>query len=147
MNKGNKAELRILSRSENIGLARLTAAGFASQLDFSLTQLEEIKMAISEAVTNSIVHGYGEEEGEIKIVMAIENECLTIDVTDSGSGISTEEGDREEKMGTDGLGLIFIRNFMDRVTIESKAGQGTTIRMVVCVGKEGTSSTGVAPHD
>ncbi len=138
----NKAELIILSKAENIGLARLAAAAFAAQLDFTLTEIEEIKMAVSEAVTNSIVHGYGEAEGIIKVIMVKEGDDLTIEVVDEGAGMISAGLADPEKEGGEGLGLIFIENFMDQVQINSIPGEGTTIRMTIQAGKEGFEQEG-----
>ena len=87
----NKAELTILSKSKNIGLARLTVATFASELDFTINELEEIKVAVSEAVTNSIIHGYPAREEKIEIRMKIENGQLILEVEDYGTGIEDIE--------------------------------------------------------
>jgi len=136
MDLDNKAELKIWSCSKNIGLARLAAASFASQLEFTLTEIEEIKMAISEAVTNSIVHGYGQEKGWIKLEMGIKDRTLILELTDWGKGLTEEKGEKEQDVGGEGLGLIFIRNFMDQVDIESHPGQGTKVKMSLKAGRE-----------
>ncbi|TDX51175.1 anti-sigma F factor [Orenia marismortui] len=129
----NKAKLTIDSLSDNIGLARVTVASFASQLNFTLAELEEIKVAISEAVSNSIIHGYAEESGEIEIRMRVYGEQLEIIVKDQGCGIEDIEAACEPAYttaGRMGLGLVFIDSFMDKFEIESKAAKGTTLKMI-----------------
>jgi stage II sporulation protein AB (anti-sigma F factor) len=129
----NEVFLNILSKSENVGLVRIAAATFASGLEFTLSELEEIKVAVSEAVTNSIIHGYPHEEGKIDIEMLINNDSLTIKVIDYGIGIEDLEAvlqpsysTKEEHMG---LGLAFINSFMDNFTIESEVDKGTIVVM------------------
>ncbi|GAB6098983.1 anti-sigma F factor [Halanaerocella petrolearia] len=129
----NKAELIIDSSSENIGLARVTVASFASQLDFTLSAIEELKVAISEAVSNAIIHGYNQKEGQVKIKMLISGEKLEVVVIDEGCGIEDVEAVREPSYTTEdrmGLGLTFIDSFMDYFEIRSELGQGTELKMV-----------------
>src|SRR6056297_541371 len=87
----NQAQLTILSKSKNIGLARLTVSTFASEIDFTLNELEEIKVAVSEAVTNSVIHGYPCKVGKIDMEMKINDGKLDVVVTDYGVGISDLE--------------------------------------------------------
>lgn len=143
----NRAELKILSRTENIGLARLAVAAFAAQLDFTLTEIEEIKMAISEAVTNSIIHGYSQKLGIIKINMEQEDDLLILEVIDNGMGMAQGSLNKAAgKSAGEGLGLIFINNFMDSVHIESEANQGTRIRMSIRSGKEDLKNKGASSN-
>ncbi len=129
----NQAHLTILSHSENVGLTRLTVATFASELNFTLNELEEIKVAVSEAVTNCIIHGYPQEEGKIEIEMSIEDEQLLVIITDYGIGIEDVEAvlkpsytTKDEHMG---LGLAFIDSFMDDFKLESDINKGTVVTM------------------
>ncbi|MDI3546676.1 MAG: hypothetical protein PWR10_328 [Halanaerobiales bacterium] len=130
----NQAHLTILSKSSNVGLARITAATFASELDFTLSELEEIKVAVSEAVTNCIIHGYPFEEGLIDISLKIDNNKLIIKVTDKGVGIEDVEAVLQPSYSTKddhmGLGLAFIDSFMDEFKLESEVNKGTTVTMV-----------------
>ncbi|OCL27002.1 anti-sigma F factor [Orenia metallireducens] len=129
----NKARLVIDSLSDNIGLARVTVASFASQLNFTLAELEEIKVAISEAVSNSIIHGYKGGVGEIDISMRVKEHQLEIIIEDQGCGIEDIKTACEPAYTTAdrmGLGLVFIDSFMDKFEIESKVNQGTTLKMV-----------------
>lgn len=129
----NKAHLTLMGKSSNVGLARIAVATFASELDFTLSELEEIKVAISEAVTNCIIHGYPLKEGMIDIEMIIEDKSLIITISDQGIGIEDVEAvlqpsfsTREDHMG---LGLAFIDSFMDSFKLESIINEGTTLTM------------------
>ena len=129
----NQAQLTIASKSKNIGLARITVSTFASELDFTLNELEEIKVAVSEAVTNSVIHGYAHSRGNIVMEMEIENEQLKVVVTDYGVGISDLEAVLEPSYSTKeehmGLGFAFIESFMDDFEVESEEGKGTSVYM------------------
>lgn len=129
----NQAYLTFLSKSKNVGLARITAATFASELDFTLNEIEEIKVAVSEAVTNCIIHGYPNKEDKIEMKMKIEEDELTIIVTDYGVGIPDIEAVLEPSFSTKdkhmGLGLAFIDSFMDDFDLESEENGGTIVTM------------------
>ena len=129
----NKAHLTLLGKSSNVGLARLSVATFASELEFTLNELEEIKVAISEAVTNCIIHAYPLEEGQIEIDLKISENKLIIVITDQGIGIEDIDtvvqpsySTKDEHMG---LGLAFIDSFMDSFEIESIIDKGTSLKM------------------
>ncbi|NLM98315.1 MAG: anti-sigma F factor [Halanaerobiaceae bacterium] len=130
----NYAHLTMLSKSNNVGLARLSAASFASELDFTLNELEEIKVAISEAVTNCIIHAYPLEEGLIEIELKIEGNSFLMTVKDSGVGIEDIEAVLQPAYSTKdehmGLGLAFIDSFMDKFEISSELNKGTVLKMV-----------------
>jgi stage II sporulation protein AB (anti-sigma F factor) len=134
LNLSNSAHLTILSKSNNVGLARITVATFASELDFTLSELEEIKVAVSEAVTNCIIHGYPFTEGLIDIQMEIDKDRLMIKVIDQGVGIKDVNAVLQPSYSTRddhmGLGLAFIDSFMDKFTLESELDQGTTVTMI-----------------
>ncbi len=129
----NRAFLKIISKSKNIGLARIAVATFASELDFTLNEIEEIKVAVSEAVTNCIIHGYPENEDQIEILMEISDETLFVQVTDYGVGIPDIDAVLQPSFTTKdqhmGLGLAFIDSFMDDFEIKSTVKQGTTVSM------------------
>lgn len=122
------------SLSENVSIARVSAAAFAAQTDFTINDIEEIKVAISEAVTNATIHGYGCECGEIIMTMTLFNDRLEFVVTDFGKGIEDIHLACQPAYSTDpdrmGLGLVFMDSFMDELVIDSKVGQGTTVSMV-----------------
>jgi len=132
----NSMTLQFDSRSENESFARITVAAFVSQLDPTLDELTDIKTVISEAVTNSIIHGYDSRpDGVITISATINSDTVRITVRDDGNGIEdvalamqplyTSKPELERS----GMGFTIIENFMDEMEIVSAVGQGTTIRM------------------
>lgn len=131
----NYVTLEFLSRSNNEGFARIAAAGFAAQLDPTLDELGDIKTAVSEAVTNAIVHAYPEELGKIVIKMRImENNVLSLSVRDWGCGIENVEQARKPMFTTggaerSGMGFTIMESFMDGIKVKSVPGKGTTVTM------------------
>src|SRR5690606_10679456 len=116
-------ELRLPSRPENVGVARVAVAAFAAELPFTLSELEEIKVAVSEAVTNAVVHGYGHGRGVVTIRAGHDGRRLWVEVADSGRGIADIEQARQPAFSTDpermGMGFAFMEAFMDQVDVES----------------------------
>ena len=138
----NEMKLEFLSKSVNEGFARVTIAAFAAQLDPTIEELADIKTAVSEAVTNAIIHGYADAEGIIKIkAIMLENE-IKIEIIDNGSGIENIEEAKEPLFTTkanlerSGMGFTIMENFMDELKIESIVGIGTKITMVKHIKKE-----------
>ena len=131
----NYIKLDFPSRSVNEGFARAAAAAFAAQLDPTLDELGDIKAAVSEAVTNCIVHAYPDSIGKISMRMRIlEDGVLEICVKDSGVGIPDVEKAREPLFTTggeerSGMGFTIMESFMDRLTVRSKPGKGTSVTM------------------
>ena len=131
----NYIKLDFPSRSVNEGFARAAAAAFAAQLDPTLDELGDIKTAVSEAVTNCIVHAYPDSIGKISMRMRIlEDGVLEICVKDSGVGIPDVEKAREPLFTTggeerSGMGFTIMDSFMDRLTVRSKPGKGTSVTM------------------
>ena len=131
----NEATLEFLSRSSNEGFARLAAAGFAAQLDPTLEELGDIRTAVSEAVTNAIVHAYPDALGKIVMRMRIlENHVLELTVRDYGCGIADIEQARQPLYTTggeerSGMGFTIMEGFMDRLQVKSVIGKGTTVIM------------------
>ena len=131
----NSAEVRFLSRSANEGFARTAAACFAAQLDPTLEEINDIKTAVSEAVTNAIVHAYPDRIG--KIVMKLrrrENQVLEIVVRDWGVDIADVEQARTPHFTTgseerSGMGFTIMESFMDVLKVRSAPGKGTTVTM------------------
>lgn len=131
----NRVRMEMTSRSENIAFARVAVAAFAAQLDFTLAEIEEIKVAISEAVSNCVIHGYQNRPDETVVIeMSIEGNQLKVNVEDFGIGIEDIEAAMqpafttgEERMG---LGLVFINSFMTEMELISTPNQGTLVRMV-----------------
>ncbi len=130
----NQFTITFPSRSANEGFARLTAAAFAAQLDPTMEELSEIKTAVSEAVTNCIVHAYGDRIGNIGLSGRIyPNGRLVIRIKDRGRGIEDIQkameplfttGNTEDRAG---MGFSIMEAFMDKVRVSSKAGIGTTV--------------------
>ena len=131
----NEMQLKFLSRSENEVFARNVVAAFALPLNPTLSELSDVKTAVSEAVTNCIVHGYRNADGWITIRCAIEGEKLHIEVSDSGRGIDDLEKaltpfyttlPEEERSG---MGFTIMQTFMSAFSVESERGKGTTVKM------------------
>ena len=131
----NDVTLEFLSRCSNESFARVAAAGFAAQLDPTLDELGDIKTAVSEAVTNAIVHGYPDQLGKIVVKLKLlENNTLEITVRDWGKGIEDIQQARQPLFTTggeerSGMGFTIMESFMDRLTVKSTPGRGTTVTM------------------
>lgn len=129
----NEFRLIFDSRSVNESFSRATVAAFASQLDPTVEEINDIKTAVSEAVTNSIVHGYKNNVGKIYITVKIKDDSsVTVSVRDKGCGIEDVNKAREPlftTLGGDraGLGFSVMESFTDKLTVRSKAGKGTTV--------------------
>lgn len=137
----NKMHLEFESKSENEKFARVTVAAFATRLNPILEELADLKTAVSEAVTNAIVHGYDEGEGIVYLDCIIEGNVVTVIVEDKGVGIPDVEKAKEPLYTTkpeqdrSGMGFMFMEVFMDEVYIESKVGEGTTVIMKKKIGE------------
>lgn len=135
MKKNNEMKVEFLSKSVNEGFARCVVASFASQLDPTIEELSDIKTAVSEAVTNSIIHAYPNVEGVIKVTGRIIDNQIEIDVSDNGVGIENIEKAKEPLYTTkgnlerSGMGFAIMENFMDDLNVESIVGLGTKISM------------------
>ncbi len=132
----NTMSMQIESRSCNENYARVAVAAFAAQLDPTLEEISEIKTAVSEAVTNSIVHGYKEEIGKIYItVKLLEDRVLQVIVRDKGCGINNIGLAREPLFTTSdngersGMGFTIMETFCDKIRVTSKVGRGTRVLM------------------
>ncbi len=135
MKAGNYIMLQFPSRSINEGFARMAAAGFASQLDPTLEELGDIRTAVSEAVTNAIVHAYPDEIGKIALKGKIyENGLLEIRIQDWGCGIADIEQAKVPLFTTggeerSGMGFTIMQSFMDSMAVRSRPGKGTTVTL------------------
>ncbi|MBQ3379352.1 MAG: anti-sigma F factor [Clostridia bacterium] len=136
MTVNNYLKLLIPARSVNEGFARAAVAAFASQLDPTLSDITEIKTAVSEAVTNAIVHAYKDTMGEIRIrARIINSDTLEVSVSDKGSGIEDIEQARTPLFTTcetgerSGMGFTIMESFMDSVKVTSRVGYGTKVVM------------------
>ena len=131
----NYVTVEFLSRSSNEGFARVAAAGLAAQLAPTLDELGDIKTAVSEAVTNAIVHAYPDKLGKIVLKLKIrEGNVLEITVRDWGKGIEDIQQAREPLFTTggeerSGMGFTIMESFMDRVNIRSAVNRGTSVVM------------------
>ena len=131
----NEVTLTFPSRSSNEGFARAAVAGFAAQMDPTLNELEDIKTAVSEAVTNAIVHAYPDSIGEVIVKVRIcPDQMLEVTVKDHGRGIPDVEKARQPMYTTggeerSGMGFTLMESFMDRLAIRSTPGRGTTVVM------------------
>jgi len=131
----NYMVMEFLSRSSNESFARTAVATFAAQLDPTLDELGDIKTAVSEAVTNSIVHGYPNTLGKIVVKARIlEKNTLEISVRDWGCGIENIDKAREPMFTTggeerSGMGFTIMESFTDRMRVKSSVGRGTTVVM------------------
>ena len=133
MNIINETKLEFWSRSANEGFARTAAACFAAQLDPTLDEINDIKTAVSEAVTNCIVHAYPEELGVVKLrLRLLEDHTIEITVKDKGIGIPDVAQAREPLYTTgneerSGMGFTIMESFTDEMKVRSQVGKGTTI--------------------
>lgn len=133
--KTNQINLTFSSIPENVGITRLLIASVGAQLDLPLNDIEELKVAVSEAVSNAIIHGYQNNPHHIVYLdLDISNDTLKIIVTDEGCGISDIEQAMQPAYSTDpermGLGFVFMQSFMDDLHVESTLEVGTTVTMI-----------------
>ena len=134
----NHMELSFDAVSVNEGFSRTAVAMFMAQLDPTLEQIDDVKTAVSEAVTNAIIHGYNEDEPEKQVkvkCMYDENRILTIKIIDEGIGIKNIDKAMQPlytskpQMERSGMGFSFMQAFMDSLVVESECGRGTTVTM------------------
>lgn len=134
----NHMELSFDAVSVNEAFSRTAVAMFMAQLDPTLEQIDDVKTAVSEAVTNAIIHGYNEDEPEKQVKMKCmydENRILTIKIIDEGIGIKNIEKAMQPlytskpQMERSGMGFSFMQAFMDSLVVESECGRGTTVTM------------------
>ncbi len=140
MNEIQEMKLEIDSNSRNESFARMVVAAFATRLNPTLEEIADIKTAVSEAVTNSILHGYQGGPGKVWISCRIEGHTLHIEIVDKGVGIEDIEKAMEPLYTTrsewerSGMGFSFMEAFMDHLEVVSGKDDGTTIRMVKSIG-------------
>jgi len=133
----NAMKLEMTGSSKNESFARVAVAAFVAQLDPTVSDITDIKTAVSEAVTNAIIHGYGENPGlgTVKLECAIQGDMVYIEVSDTGAGIEdigqamapmyTSKPDMERS----GMGFTVMETFMDQVEVISAPFEGTTVKM------------------
>lgn len=133
-----KAEIE--SRSENEEFARVVVAVFMSRLNPTLVEIDDVKTAVSEAVTNAVIHGYGKGEGIIYLQTEAMDHELTVIIKDKGTGINDVKKAMEPMFTSDttgersGMGFSFMEAFMDEVCVDSVPGEGTTVTMKKRIG-------------
>lgn len=131
----NRIKIEFSSKSQNEGFARVAVAAFASQLDPTIEEITDVKTAVSEAVTNAVIHGYGGKDGVVRIEAMIEKNELTIEISDEGIGIEnielamqplyTSRPDLERS----GMGFTVMETFMDSLEVKSENEKGTKVIM------------------
>lgn len=137
----NEMVLEFDSKSQNESFARLTVAAFVAELDPTIEEIADIKTAVSEAVTNSIIHGYENGPGKVRMTGKIRGNEVTIEIEDKGVGIE-DIGKAMEPLYTtkpelerSGMGFSFMEAFMDELSVTSEPGQGTMVVMKKHIGK------------
>lgn len=135
MNQHNEMETTFLSLAENESFARVVIAAFAVQMSPTVSEIADIKTAVSEAVTNAIVHGYEGCTGQVILRARIEDRWLFVEVQDAGKGIPDIDQAMEPfytshpEQERSGMGFAVMQTFMDELNVDSVPGQGTTVRM------------------
>ena len=136
----NHMKTEFEAKDQNVSFARIVAAAFIARLDPTVDEAEDVKVAVSEAVTNAIVHGYDGEEGSIVMEAFSYGKTLMISIKDLGKGIEDVEKAREPLFTTrpeeerSGLGFTVMESFMDSLHIDSKVGGGTVVTMTKRIG-------------
>ncbi len=135
MDTYNEMKLEFSSKSENESFARMVVSAFVACMDPTLEEIADIKTAVSEAVTNAIIHGYEKKSGMVKIYGRLEENTLFLEISDEGEGIADIAKAMEPmytskpELERSGMGFAFMEAFMDELQVESEPGKGTTIRM------------------
>ncbi|WP_122643548.1 anti-sigma F factor [Luxibacter massiliensis] len=141
MKNTNEMEIIFDSHSSNEGFARVSVAAFMTQLNPTVEEVSDVKTAVSEAVTNAVIHGYEGEIHKISIKCRIEHSQIIVEVKDHGIGIEDVEQamtplyTSKPELERSGMGFAFMEAFMDKVEVESEPGQGTRVRMKKTIGK------------
>ncbi len=130
----NRVVLELDSIPENVGVARLLVAMVAAQAEFSVSELDEVKLAVSEAVTNAVIHGYEGKSGHtVRLEVSLKEGDLELVVIDYGRGIENIERALQPAVSSDpdrmGLGFSFMESHMDSLKVESQPGRGTRVTM------------------
>ena len=138
----NEMKLEFISKGSNEAFARITVAAFASQLDPTIEELADIKTAVSEAVTNCIIHAYENRHGIIKINAKLKDSQIIIQISDNGKGIENVDVAKEPLYTTkpnlerSGMGFTIMESFMDSMKVESIVGLGTKVTLVKTIKKQ-----------
>ena len=138
----NEMKLEFLNKGANEAFARITVAAFASQLDPTIEELADIKTAVSEAVTNCIIHAYENRQGIIKINAQLKGNEIIIQISDNGKGIENVDVAKEPLYTTkpnlerSGMGFTIMESFMDTMKVESIVGLGTKVTLTKTIKKQ-----------
>ena len=141
MRDTNEMEIQFDSKSCNEGFARVAVASFLTQMNPTVEEVADVKTAVSEAVTNAIIHGYEKRQGKIRIFCRISGNQFFMEVSDKGKGILNVEEAMQPMYTTkpeedrSGMGFAFMEAFMDEVKVESEPEKGTCVRMKKIIGK------------
>lgn len=141
MSMDNYLKLEIPAKSRNEAFARVVVAAFAAQADPTIDEISDVKTAVSEAVTNAIIHGYENTSGIILLSATLAGKRLQITVVDYGVGIADVEQARQPlytskpELERSGMGFTIMENFMDEFSVVSAPGQGTTVTMAKVFGR------------
>ena len=141
MKNTNEMELVFDSISINEGFARVSVAAFMTQLNPTVEEVSDVKTAVSEAVTNAIIHGYEKEIRKIRIRCSLKGQTIYIEIEDYGKGIENVQQAMEPlftskpELERSGMGFSFMEAFMDEISVESELGKGTLVKMQKEIGK------------
>lgn len=134
-NYDNEMKMEFISNPNNEAVARISVASFVATLDPTVEEISDVKTAVSEAVTNAIIHGYDGKKGIVVLKARIKEKTLEIEVIDTGKGIENIEKAKEPLYTTkpeqerSGMGFTIMESFMDEMKVESKVGEGTRVFM------------------
>lgn len=137
----NKMKVEFLNLSQNEAFARMVASAFCVPLNPTVEELSEIKTAVSEGVTNAIIHGYEGTEGIVTLAGEIEGQAVTFTISDAGKGIADVQAAREPlytgrpDMERSGMGFTIMETFMDSIDVHSEVGKGTVVTMRRIIGE------------
>lgn len=140
--EANHMHILFDARSVNEGLARMLVAAFMTEMNPTLEELSDVKTAVSEAVTNAIIHGYSRESEQVELICDRDSDMLSLQVIDHGVGISDIKKAMEPfyttkpELERSGMGFSFMEAFMDSVHVESEPGVGTTVSMTKYIGRQ-----------
>jgi stage II sporulation protein AB (anti-sigma F factor) len=135
MEQQNHMQVLFDAKSENEGLARMVVTAFMAEMNPTLEQIADVKTAVSEAVTNAIIHGYDNEEESVSLCCDRDGQQLVITVEDHGAGIDNIEQAMQPfyttkpQLERSGMGFAFMEAFMDKLEVRSKVGEGTKVVM------------------
>lgn len=135
MEQQNHMQVLFDAKSENEGLARMVVTAFMAEMNPTLEQIADVKTAVSEAVTNAIIHGYNNEEEGVSLCCDRDGQQLVITVEDHGAGIDNIEQAMQPfyttkpQLERSGMGFAFMEAFMDKLEVRSKVGEGTKVVM------------------